>query len=163
MLDGAPALFVALEGSALGHAIRQSQWIYMAANVGHILSLVVFAGGVAVIDGRLAGAFAATAPGQLLRRARSIAMLAFLGMLLTGAVLFTAEASHVIMNRVFQVKLGLIALALANVAAFQILIAPKLRDLPPLAPLPAAAKRAGILSIVLWLAVAAAGRSIAYF
>ena len=90
-------------------------------------------------------------------------MLAFLGMLVTGAVLFTAEASHVIMNRVFQVKLGLIALALANVAAFETLIAPKLRDLPPLAPLPAAAKRAGILSIVLWLAVAAAGRTIAYF
>ena len=163
MLDGAPAIFVALEGSALGHAIRQSHWIYMTANVGHILSLVVFAGAVAVMDGRLAGAFAATAPGQLLRRTRSVAMLAFLGMLLTGAVLFTAEASHVIMNRVFQVKLGLIALALANVAAFETLIAPKLRDLPPLAPLPAAAKRAGILSIVLWLAVAAAGRTIAYF
>jgi hypothetical protein len=163
MLEGAPAIFVALEGSALGHAIRQSSWAYMTANVGHILSLAVFAGAVAVMDGRMAGAFAATAPGQLLRRTRLIAILAFLGLLLSGSVLFTAEASHVIMNRVFQVKLGLIALALINVAAFEIVVAPKVRDLPPLATLPAAAKRAGIISIALWLAVAAAGRSIAYF
>ena len=144
MLEGAPAIFVALEGSALGHAIRQSSWAYMTANVGHILSLAVFAGAVAVMDGRMAGAFAATAPGQLLRRTRLIAILAFLGLLLSGSVLFTAEASHVIMNRVFQVKLGLIALALINVAAFEIVVAPKVRDLPPLATLPAAAKRAGI-------------------
>jgi hypothetical protein len=46
---------------------------------------------------------------------------------------------------------------------FDIFTAPKLRDLPPLTPLPAAAKRSGILSIIVWLAVAACGRSIAYF
>ena len=68
----------------------------------------------------------------------------FSASLLTGAVLFTAEASHVIMNRVFQVKLALIALGLVNVALFEVFTAPKVRDLPPLAPLPAAAKRAGV-------------------
>jgi len=30
--------------------IRQSRWLYMTANVGHIVSLVVFAGAVAVLD-----------------------------------------------------------------------------------------------------------------
>ena len=45
MTDAAPAIFVALEASSLGAAIRQSTWLYMAANVGHILSLAVFAGG----------------------------------------------------------------------------------------------------------------------
>jgi hypothetical protein len=163
MLDSAPGVLIALEGSGAGQAIRQSTWIYMAANVGHIVSLTVFAGAIAVMDGRLAGAFAATAPGQLLRRTRWLAMLGFAGLILSGAVLFTAEASHVIMNRVFQLKLGLIALALLNVVLFEIFVAPKVRDLPPLAPLPSAAKRAGIVSIVLWLAVAACGRSIAYF
>ena len=44
MLDSAPAIFVALEGSAFGQAIRQSHWLYMAANVGHVVSLAVFAG-----------------------------------------------------------------------------------------------------------------------
>jgi len=163
MLDSAPAIFVALEGSAFGQAIRQSHWLYMAANVGHVVSLAVFAGAIAVMDLRMAGAFAATAPGQLLRRARLFAIVAFLGLVLTGSVLFTAEASHVIMNPVFQVKAALIMLGLINVALFEIFTAPKVRDLPPLVPLPAAAKRAGIASIAIWLLVAACGRSIAYF
>ena len=119
MLDSAPAVFVALEGSGLGQTIRQSSWIYMTANVGHIVALVVFAGAVAVLDLRMIGAFAATAPGRVLTGARRAVIGAFLALLLTGAVLFTAEASHVIMNRVFQVKLALIALGLVNVALFE--------------------------------------------
>ena len=61
----------------------------------------------------------------MLGRARRVVVLAFLGLVLTGAVLFTAEASHVIMNRVFQVKLGLIALGLINVALFEVFTAPQ--------------------------------------
>ena len=163
MLDSAPAVFVALEGSGLGQTIRQSSWIYMAANVGHIVALVVFAGAVAVLDLRMIGAFAATAPGRVLAGARRAVIAAFLALLLTGAVLFTAEASHVIMNRVFQVKLALIALGLANVALFEFFTAAKVRDLSPLAPLPSAAKRAGMASLAIWIAVAICGRSIAYF
>lgn len=163
MLDSAPGVLIALEGSGVGQAIRQSTWIYMAANVGHILALTVFAGAIAVMDLRMAGAFAATAPGYVLARARRVAILAFLGLVLTGAVLFTAEASHVIMNAVFQLKLALIALGLLNITLFEFFTAPKVRDLPPLAPLPPAARRAGIISIAVWIAVAACGRSIAYF
>ena len=163
MLDSAPGIFIALEGSGFGQAIRQSPWIYMAANVGHIVSLVVFAGAVAVLDLRMAGAFAATSPGYVLSRARRVTILAFLGLVATGAVLFTAEASHVIMNGVFQLKLALIALGLLNVMLFEIFAAPKVKDLPPLTPLPAAARRGGMVSIGVWIAVAICGRSIAYF
>lgn len=163
MLDSAPGIFVALEGSGVAQAIRQSPWIYMAANVGHIVSLVVFAGAVAVLDLRMAGAFAATSPGYVLSRARRVTMLAFLGLVATGAVLFTAEASHVIMNGVFQLKLALIALGLLNVMLFEFFTAPQVKDLPPLTPLPAAARRAGIVSIAVWISVAICGRSIAYF
>lgn len=163
MDHAAPAFFVALEASSAGAAIRQSTWIYMAANVGHIVALVCFAGAAAVMDLRMAGVFAATAPGRILRGARIAAILAFLGLVVTGSVLFIAEASHVIVNPVFQLKLGLILLGLINVAVFEFSVAPKVRSLPPLTPLPRAARAAGILSIALWLAVAICGRSIAYF
>lgn len=159
----APAIFAALEHSRAGGLIRESLWIYPLANVGHVVALVCFAGAVAVMDLRLAGALAATAPGRLLSHARTAALLAFLGLAATGSVLFTAEASHVIVNPVFQIKLGLILLGLVNVAVFEFAIAPKVKALPPLAPLPAAARTAGILSIAVWLAVAVSGRAIAYF
>jgi hypothetical protein len=163
MNGAAPAIFVALEDSALRHAIRQSTWAYLAANVGHIVSLVVFTGAVAVMDLRMAGAFAATSPGYVLRAARQIAVMAFIGLALTGATLFIAEASHVILNPVFQIKLGLIALGLLNIALFEYFTTPKVRDLPPLTPLPSSARAAGMLSIVTWIAVVICGRSIAYF
>jgi hypothetical protein len=161
--DAAPAIFIALEASAIGAAIRQSRWLYMTANIGHIVALACFAGAVAVMDTRLAGGLAATAPGPLLRKARSFAVAGFIGLVLTGAVLFTAEASHVVLNRVFQIKAGLIALGLLNVAWVEAVIMPKVRELPSLVPLPAAARRGALTSLAIWLAVAICGRAIAYF
>ena len=43
MIDGAPEIFVALEQSGFSASIRQSPWLYPAANVGHIIFLVLFA------------------------------------------------------------------------------------------------------------------------
>ncbi|PZN47364.1 MAG: hypothetical protein DIU65_17200, partial [Proteobacteria bacterium] len=106
----APAILVALEQSALGMAIRQSVWIYPAANTAHILGLTVLAASVAVMDLRLLGAFRETVPAAVIVPARRLAMLALTIMVLTGLVLFTAEATHVAMNPVFQIKMGLIAL-----------------------------------------------------
>jgi hypothetical protein len=105
MTDAAPAIFVAIEGSAFAAAVRQSPYLYMVANVAHILSLMVFFGAVAVMDLRLAGFFQATWPGSMLRRARLVAILGFLGLVASGSLLFVAEASHVVMNAMFQIKL----------------------------------------------------------
>lgn len=163
MTDAAPALFVALEASALGAMIRQSRWLYMTANVGHIVALLLFAGAVAVMDIRLAGGLAATAPGPLLRRARRFAITGFVLLVLSGAVLFAAEASHVVLNRVFQIKAALIVLGLLNVAWVEFMVVPQIAHLPPLTPLPAAARRGAVASLAVWLAVAICGRAIAYF
>ena len=103
MLHEAPQLLIALEQSGLAAAIRQSAWAYPTANVGHILALTLFAGSVAAMDARLLGAFAAAPPGTIVRPARRAAMLGLLLMAMTGSVLFTAEASHVAMNPVFQI------------------------------------------------------------
>jgi hypothetical protein len=92
-----------------------------------------------------------------------VAIAGFVCLAVTGAFLFTAEASHVIMNRVFQLKLGLIALGLINIALFEIFITPKVKDLPPSTPLPSGARAGALTSIAIWLAVAICGRLIAYF
>ena len=114
MLHEAPQVLIALEQSGLAAAIRQSVWAYPAANVGHIVALTLFAGAVAIMDVRLLGAFAAAPPADVVRPARRAAMLGLLLMAVTGSVLFTAEASHVAMNPVFQIKAALIALGLLN-------------------------------------------------
>jgi hypothetical protein len=163
MEHGASAIFEALEASRFALGIRQSTWLYPLANVGHIVALFCFAGAVTVMDVRLLGGFAATAPGRVIGRARAFAIAGLIGMVATGAVLFTAEAGHLAVNRVFQIKMLLVAAALANIAIYEFGAKRVVAGLPPNAPLPARAKAAGVLSLGLWLAVAACGRSIAYF
>ena len=153
MLAEAPRILIALEQSALGAAIRQSTWAYPAANVGHIVALTLFAGGVAAMDTRLLGAFAAAPPASIVRPARRVAMLGLLLMALTGSVLFTAEASHVAMNALGVLNALLAARPLDAVldraAAFE--------------PLPARVRLAALASLLIWTSVAACGRLIAYF
>lgn len=163
MTDAAPAIFVAIEGSAFAAAVRQSPYAYMAANVAHILSLMVFFGAVAVMDLRLAGFFQATWPGSLLRRARVIAILGFLGLVASGSVLFVAEASHIVLNSMFQLKATLIGLGLINIVWYESVVADKVKDVLPHTPLPGGARLIGVTSLAIWLAVAACGRLIAYF
>jgi hypothetical protein len=163
MNEAAPQFLQALEASAFAGAIRQSPWAYMTANVTHILSLAIFAGAIAVMDTRMAGALRATAPGEVLRLARRFALLGFAGLALSGFVLFAAEASHVALNTVFQIKVALILLGLVNVTWFELALAPKVRRIKPLKDLPQEVRASGIASLAIWFCVAACGRLIAYF
>jgi len=163
MEHAAPAIFVALEQSGFAAAIRQSTWIYPIANVGHIVALVCFAGAVVVMDLRLLGALSATAPLALIVRARRFAVAAFCGMAATGFLLFSAEASHVALNPVFQIKMALVALGLLNAGVFELAARRWVATLPPGAATPLPARAVGLFSLGVWLAVAASGRAIAYF
>ena len=102
VLAEAPQLLIDLEQSAFAAGIRQSVWAYPAANVGHILSLTLFAGAVAIVDLRLLGAFSAAPAAAIVRPARAMAVLGLALMALTGFMLFAAEASHVAANRILM-------------------------------------------------------------
>jgi len=84
-------------------------------------------------------------------------------MALTGSILFTAEASHVAMNRVFQIKAGLIALGVVNAVLVGRVLDSALEETPAFAPLPARVRLSGLISLAIWISVAACGRLIAYF
>lgn len=153
----------AIEQSWLGVLARESVWLYPTANVLHILGLTVFAAGVAMMDARLLGAFRETSPHAFISRARSFAITGFLIMILSGSVLFSAEATHVSINPVFRIKLLLIGLALANALAFELAGRACLRNIPPAIATPLLARASAAVSLVLWLGVAMSGRLIAYF
>jgi hypothetical protein len=115
------------------------------------------------MDARLIGAFAATPPAAIVRPARRMAMIGLLLMALTGSMLLTAEASHVALNPVFQIKAALIGLGLANAL---LVAGPAMRaldEVPAFAPLPVRLRLSALLSLAIWISVAACGRLIAYF
>ncbi len=147
----------AIESSGAGLLVRDAVWLYPAANVLHVLAALVFFAAVAVMDLRVLGLAGGDPVRPTLARFRRVAVAAFLAMLASGGVLFLAEATALGANPSFQVKLVLIALGLANVLWLE-------ASLSRAAPgaVPGAARRAAMLSLVLWLGVAACGRFIAY-
>jgi hypothetical protein len=153
----------AIEQSALGVFARESVWLYPTANVLHILALTVFAASIAMLDLRLLGAFRETTPGLFVRRIRLFAAGALLIMLLTGGILFAAEAPHVWANPVFRIKLALIGTALVNALIFELAMGRVVDRLPPGFATPVPARISAAISLALWFGVAAAGRLIAYF
>jgi hypothetical protein len=138
---------LALEQSGLGAAMRSSAFLYPSANVLHILGLAVFAAALA----------------RFVARWRRIAAAALLVQVVSGFLLFAAEASAIAENPVFRLKLLLILIGILNVVLFEIMTRPRLSGWVPGAPPPAAARIAGAVSLAVWLSVAAAGRLIAYF
>jgi hypothetical protein len=121
--------------------------------------MAVFAASVAVMDVRLLGARGAI-PIELVRTPRRVAMVAFAALAFSGFVLFSAEASHLVLNPVFLVKMSLVALALLNVLAFE-------RAFRRGSSSESGSVRAiavtALISLALWFAVVVAGRSIAYY
>lgn len=163
MLAEAPAFLIELEQSAFAAAIRQSVWAYPLANVGHILALFLFAGAISVMDLTLLGVLGGAKAAGIVVQSRRAAIGFLLLMLATGSVLFAAEASHVAMNPVFQVKVGLIAFGLLNALSSGPPLRRALAKTPALAPFPPRLRVAAAVSLLTWLSVAACGRLIAYF
>jgi hypothetical protein len=150
-------LFQLLERSGFGLLIRDAVLIYPIANVVHVLSALVFFASVAIMDLRVLGALRADAGEAVIARFRPVALGAFCALLASGIVLFTPEASAIIKNPSFQIKLALIAIGALNVIWLERALK---RGYPGMTA--HAARVPAALSLAVWLGVAAAGRYIAY-
>jgi hypothetical protein len=124
-----------VETSWLGQVARSSVWLYPLANLAHVLGAALLVGSIIVFDVLLLRRRYAEAS-AVSRYALTIAAAGLLILLLTGPILFSAEATATGRNPVFLIKVALI--------------------------LAAARLRAGV-SAGLWIAVLLAGRSIAYW
>jgi hypothetical protein len=121
------------------------------------LALVLLLGGIGLVDLRTVGLFRALPLQALSKALVPIAATGVLILAASGSILFAADAKSLAMSGTFRLKLILIALALANVAAFRLLFGAVVADPPP-----AAARLLALVSLLLWLGVAICGRMIAY-
>ncbi len=147
-----------LEASGLAATLRQSIWLYPAANVIHVLGLMGFFAAVAAMDVCLLRSRSFGEAGVAIARLRPVAAVLLVVMAVSGLALFLPEATHIGHNRFFLFKLVAIIAALANVA----LLETALRRPHPGAAPPAVLRVSAIASLALWLIVAALGRLIAY-
>lgn len=150
----------AVQSSPFGSWAGQSSYAYPVANLIHLLGLVMLVGGIGLVDLRLAGLFPSLPTATLSRVLTPVAIVGLLLLIPSGLVMFAADAESMTGSVTFQRKLALIALALANAGLFRWLWRKRIADWDVSPPL--SGRLMAGASLLLWLAIAAHGRMIAY-
>jgi hypothetical protein len=141
--------------------MRSSPFLYPAANVAHILGLMLFFAAVALMDARVLGAFPQTPVGGILRACRPAAVGGFLIQAASGFLLLAADATAVAANPAFRLKMLTVLFGLVNVALLESVYGKRLRAAAAASP-PWGARVCAGLSLVSWIVTATLGRLIAY-
>ncbi|NEY33084.1 hypothetical protein GTU99_12935 [Streptomyces sp. PRKS01-65] len=156
-------LFSRLERSGLGEAVRTTPLVYSSLESVHILGIALLVGPAVAFDLRLLGAGRRLLPvTAAARHLLPLARLGFAVAVVSGALLFTAGAVAVGNSGAAPWKLGLLALAGVNIAVFHRGALRGVDGWDIGVPSPVRARVAAVVSILVWSAVIAAGRLLAY-
>jgi len=154
-----------LANTQFSTVMRESTWAEPIVESVHVLTLTMFLGFAILLDLRLLGI--------CLTRKRASEVLAqfnpwlfggFAVMVMTGVLLFCGDPVSFYDTHppFFKIKMIMLAVAGLNVLIFNLGIGRNVAEWDSLPRTPVAAKVAGIVSIVLWILIVAAGRAIAY-
>jgi len=157
------ALCKCLEQTAVGAAIRESLWLFPAIETVHLLGMAALVGTVGVLDLRLLGwLMRRERVSELASRLLPWAWAGFALQVITGALLFSSEAVKVYGNPEFRLKMLLILLTGVHALVFHWIVNRDVASWDDSAVLPVKAKVSGLVSILLWVGIVAAGRFIGF-
>jgi len=152
-----------IEDSQIGTAIRESQIVFPVIESFHVLGLAVSTGTIVLLDLRLTGlGMRRVLPAQLMHRLKAWYLTGFALMMITGALLFWAEAEKLYRSPTFRWKLVFLVIAGLNAAYYEFKYVPKMDHWDGKTALPSGAKLAGWCSLISWAAVIGFGRWTAY-
>ena len=143
----------AVQASDVAVLLRQSRWTYPAVNALHVLGVALLFGAIAPMDLRLIGAWRGDVPVRtVVRLLRPVAAFGAALALATGALLFAVQASDYVALPLFFAKMGLVTLGLVHA-----LMNPGIAEASR-----GRQRRAGALSLAIWVVVLAFGRLLGY-
>ena len=155
-------LFQEVQAWPLSVFLRKSIWAYPLVNTLHLLGIAVLIGSVVVLDLRLLGLWRRVPLDPL---AKVLAPAAVAGLALAvpmGALLFLVRAADYAALWLFQVKMVLLVLALANAAIIAASPAWRRVRTAPDARVTRSLRAAAAMSLVIWLCVLISGRLVGY-
>ena len=156
-MDGFTELISQLPIAAL---MRKSDWAYPLISTVHILAIGLIIGSVVVLDLRLLGSWRHLPLGEI---APVLSRTAAAGVglaLISGFLLFSVQAGNYLANPAFQIKLGMVTLALLNIACIH--LHPDWRGIKTRHTLSLTIRFCAVFSLLLWVLTVAAGRWIAF-
>lgn len=161
MIDPASPL-AAIERLPLAVAMREDLWLYPAVEIVHIVGFVLLAGSIAVLDLRLLGLSQRLPVRALAAHVLPWSLGALLLIVPSGLLMFITHAGDFVSNPAFITKMALLMVAGLNAALFHAGVFRGAASWDTNAAVPATAKMHAALSLLLWIAILACGRLLAY-
>jgi|SRR5579863_523381 uncharacterized protein DUF6644 len=152
-----------LQDTSWGTGIRESTLLFPVIEGTHAIGIAFSVGILIIIDLRLAGVLMRREPvSQVFNQLMPWSLAGFGIMFITGVLLFLSQAMKAYGSVFFRMKLLLLLLAGINALIFELTLRRRIVAWDTLETPPWRARVAGILGIVLWAGVIAAGRTMAY-
>ena len=152
-----------LQETPFSTAIRVSGYTYPLIEGTHVLGLALSVGTILWFDLRLLGvAMRRDRVSDVFNQLRPWMGAGFLLMFVTGSLLFASRAGEAYASNYFRIKIGLLLLGALNVAIFHTTIDRQREQWDSAERPPLRARLAGLLSLILWFSIIAAGRIMAY-
>lgn len=134
--------------------LQSHPWAYPALEIVHLFGIALLLGNLVLLELRVFGRGAALALQPLARLALTVALTGFCLAAASGLLMFASQAGELLANRAFTLKMLLLFAAGCNAAWFH--------ARGSLARCDAVARGIMLVSTLIWLAVLACGRWIAY-
>jgi uncharacterized protein DUF6644 len=147
------------EATALGVAIRNSQYAFPMIEYFHLAALAVIGGAILIVDMRMLGLGLRETPvAELAKDAHPWLVGSLIVMLVSGISLYTSEATKCYASPAFWIKM--VALVLAILFTFTVRKKVALADAAHVSV--ATSRSVALVSVGLWFAVAWGGRWIGF-
>ncbi|HTB16415.1 MAG TPA: DUF6644 family protein [Bryobacteraceae bacterium] len=156
-------IFRWIQDTAPMTALRESALVYPVVMTGHLTGMALFGGMIAITDMRLLGwAMRDTSVSDVIDQLRIWKQIGFVMVVGCGAMLLGSKAEMYYYNPFYWTKMALLCLVGVHALAFRSIYGnPAALDSAP--RIPGKAKLAACLSLLIWIGLVTAGRSIAYY
>jgi uncharacterized membrane protein len=145
-------------------SFRESGLAYPIVMTGHLTGMALFGGMIAITDMRLLGwAMRKSSITDVVDQLRVWKQVGFVLVVGCGAMLLAAKAEMYYHNPFYWTKMTLLALVGVHALVFHRSVYGNTAALDRAPKVPRVAKVAACLSLLLWVGLVSAGRSIAYF
>jgi hypothetical protein len=152
-----------LQSTPWGTGIRESELLFPIIEGTHTIGIALSVGVLLIMDLRLTGILLRREPvSQVSRQLMPWSLGGFALMFITGILLFWSQAVKAYGNIFFRIKLSLLLLAAINALVFELTMRRSIASWDSAEKPPFRVRLAGVLGIALWMAVIAAGRTMAY-
>ena len=152
-----------IQSTAFFTEMRGSSYVYPAILALHMVTIALFGGMILMTDMRLLGLAMRSYPvSDVIDQFRTPKRVGFVVMATLGILMACCKAEEYYYNDWFRLKVALLVVVALHALIFRRQVYNRAAELDGMASLPAGAKLAAVISLVLWIGIACAGRGIGY-